>query len=223
MPAVCPQLACMRNFMGSTVHKTRSSERSNRKSHQVSNAICVASKGRGFGTEPTKKDKKPSVKNPKDNLRLESVPKKMISGEPVGRNRQAPELTTGIDRKSSNVVLDRQFLEKVEAVRRSALEKKKADENKIYQAIDYYAPVESEQSTIGFGTKVGVGIAVLVFGLVFAFGDFLPYRSDDPIKDATVVEKKLTPEEKETLQRTLESYEATLSKSPKDLTALEVS
>ncbi|XP_020087255.1 uncharacterized protein LOC109709416 isoform X2 [Ananas comosus] len=221
MPAVCPQLACMRNFMGSTVHKTRSSERSNRKSRQVSNAICLASKGRGFGTEPTKKDKKPSVKNPKDNLRLESEPKKLISGEPVGRNRQAPELTTGIDRKSSNVVLDRQFLEKVEAVRRSALEKKKADENKIYQAIDYDAPVESEQSTIGFGTKVGVGIAVLVFGLVFAFGDFLPYRSDDPIKDATVVEKKLTPEEKETLQRTLESYEATLSKSPKDLTALE--
>ncbi|OAY70512.1 hypothetical protein ACMD2_14958 [Ananas comosus] len=243
--------------MGSTVHKTRSSERSNRKSRQVSNAICLASKGRGFGTEPTKKDKKPSVKNPKDNLRLESEPKyissippiiifwcrKLISGEPVGRNRQAPELTTGIDRKSSNVVLDRQFLEKVEAVRRSALEKKKADENKIYQAIDYDAPVESEQSTIGFGTKVGVGIAVLVFGLVFAFGDFLPYRSDDPIKDATVVEKKLTPEEKETLQaymtinfilsclslyyfdlyksRTLESYEATLSKSPKDLTALE--
>ncbi|XP_020087270.1 uncharacterized protein LOC109709416 isoform X4 [Ananas comosus] len=223
MPAVCPQLACMRNFMGSTVHKTRSSERSNRKSRQVSNAICLASKGRGFGTEPTKKDKKPSVKNPKDNLRLESEPKKLISGEPVGRNRQAPELTTGIDRKSSNVVLDRQFLEKVEAVRRSALEKKKADENKIYQAIDYDAPVESEQSTIGFGTKVGVGIAVLVFGLVFAFGDFLPYRSDDPIKDATVVEKKLTPEEKETLQRTLESYEATLSKSPKDLTALEES
>lgn len=37
---------------------------------------------------------------------------------------------------------------------RSALEKKKADENKIYQAIDYDAPVESEQSTIGFGTKV---------------------------------------------------------------------
>lgn len=39
---------------------------------------------------------------------------------------------------------------------RSALEKKKADENKNYQAIDYDAPIESDKSTIGFGTRVSI-------------------------------------------------------------------
>jgi len=39
---------------------------------------------------------------------------------------------------------------------RSALEKKKAEENKDYQAIDYDAPIESNKSTIGFGTRVSI-------------------------------------------------------------------
>ena len=39
---------------------------------------------------------------------------------------------------------------------RSALEKKKAEENKDYQAIDYDAPIESDKSTIGFGTRVSI-------------------------------------------------------------------
>lgn len=39
---------------------------------------------------------------------------------------------------------------------RSALEKKKAEENKDYQAIDYDAPVDSDKRTIGFGTRVGI-------------------------------------------------------------------
>lgn len=37
---------------------------------------------------------------------------------------------------------------------RLALEQKKADEKKEYGAIDYDAPVESERSTVGLGTKV---------------------------------------------------------------------
>ena len=37
---------------------------------------------------------------------------------------------------------------------RSALEQKKAEENKNYQAIDYDASIEPEQNTIGLGTKV---------------------------------------------------------------------
>ncbi|XP_072969892.1 uncharacterized protein [Typha angustifolia] len=161
------------------------------------------------------------MKRPKDNTRIALEPSRIISGEPKTRNQKIPELNTGGGKKSSNVILDQQFLEKVEAVRRSALEQKKADATKIYQAIDYDAPIESRQSTIGFGTKVGVGIAVLVFGLVFALGDFLPYGSVGPTKDATVVERKLTDKEKETFQRALEDYEATLSKSPRDPTALE--
>jgi len=39
---------------------------------------------------------------------------------------------------------------------RSALEKKKAEENKDYQAIDYDAPIESDKSTISFGTRVSI-------------------------------------------------------------------
>lgn len=37
---------------------------------------------------------------------------------------------------------------------RSALEQKKADEQKEFGAIDYDAPVEPEKKTIGLGTKV---------------------------------------------------------------------
>lgn len=39
---------------------------------------------------------------------------------------------------------------------RTALEQKKADEKKEYGAIDYDAPVESEEKTIGLGTKVEI-------------------------------------------------------------------
>ncbi|MEI4861343.1 hypothetical protein Q8G41_27530, partial [Klebsiella pneumoniae] len=84
--------------------------------------------------------------------------------------------------------MDKKFLEKVEAVRRSALDKKKVEEKISYQAIDYDAPIESDKkSTIGFGTRVGIGIAVVVFGLVFTLGDFLPYGSDSPSKESIVV------------------------------------
>ncbi|XP_057988892.1 uncharacterized protein LOC110665716 isoform X6 [Hevea brasiliensis] len=112
--------------------------------------------------------------------------------------------------------MDIEFEERLEAVKRSALEQRKADE------IDYDAPVKSEKKTIGLGTKIGVGVAVLVFGLVFALGDFLPSGSDGPLEDAIVVDKKLSKEEKATLQARLKQYEATLAVSSKDPTALEV-
>jgi hypothetical protein len=41
---------------------------------------------------------------------------------------------------------------------RAALDKKKVEEKKTYQAIDYDAPIESDKSTIGFGTRVGISI-----------------------------------------------------------------
>ncbi|PON78556.1 N-terminal acetyltransferase A, auxiliary subunit [Parasponia andersonii] len=104
---------------------------------------------------------------------------------------------------------------------RAAREQKKADEEKEFGAIDYDAPVESEKKAIGLGTKVGVGVAVVVFGLVFALGDFLPTGSVSPSEDAAVVGNQLSEEEKTTLQTRLREYEATLSNSPKDPTALE--
>ncbi|KAF5466227.1 hypothetical protein F2P56_016174 [Juglans regia] len=133
---------------------------------------------------------------------------------------KAPGLSSQFDGKSNNNSLDRQFEERLEAVRRSALEQKKADEEKEFGAIDYDAPVESEKKTIGLGTKIGVGVAVLAFGLVFALGDFLPSGSVSPTKEGKVV-NNLSEEEKAALQARLKDYEAMLSKSPKDQVALE--
>ncbi|KAF3665341.1 hypothetical protein FXO37_11080 [Capsicum annuum] len=45
---------------------------------------------------------------------------------------------------------------------------------KAYGEIDYNALVESKSTTIGLGTKIGVGAAIIVFGLVFALDEFLP-------------------------------------------------
>ncbi|THG20079.1 hypothetical protein TEA_000632 [Camellia sinensis var. sinensis] len=134
-----------------------------------------------------------------------------------GTTNRAPGLSFRTDGKSSNIAMDLQFEERVEAnlVRgsqkvlysdqwsqpsrkkqlivlktfeihralgglcshhsiRSALEQKKIDESKEYRAIDYDAPVESDPSTTGLSTKIGIGGAIVVFGLVFALGDFLP-------------------------------------------------
>uniref|UniRef100_K3ZX93 Uncharacterized protein n=1 Tax=Setaria italica TaxID=4555 RepID=K3ZX93_SETIT len=140
---------------------------------------CFATNGRGFGADSTNKRKIKSKKRPKDvgvePRLLFNSSNKVISGNPKNMDQWVPELRTGSENRSGKQVLDKKFLEKVEAVKRSALEKKKAEENKDYQAIDYDAPIESDKSTIGFGTRVGIGVAVVVFGLVFAFGDFLPY------------------------------------------------
>ncbi|GMP35239.1 hypothetical protein CsSME_00007764 [Camellia sinensis var. sinensis] len=82
----------------------------------------------------------------------------------------------------------------------SALEQKKIDESKEYRAIDYDAPVESDPSTTGLSTKIGIGGAIVVFGLVFALGDFLPTGSDSPIEEATIVNSKRSEEERTNLQ-----------------------
>ncbi|XP_034209593.1 uncharacterized protein LOC117622899 isoform X1 [Prunus dulcis] len=105
-----------------------------------------------------------------------------------------------------------------------ALEQKKVVEKKEFGAIDYDAPVELEKKetkSIGLGTQIGVGVAVVVFGLVFALGDFLPSGSLSPTEDAAITSNKLSEEEKVSLQTRLKEYEATLSNSPKDPTALE--
>ncbi|XP_020415845.1 uncharacterized protein LOC18784208 isoform X2 [Prunus persica] len=105
-----------------------------------------------------------------------------------------------------------------------ALEQKKVVEKKEFGAIDYDAPIELEKKetkSIGLGTQIGVGVAVVVFGLVFALGDFLPSGSLSPTEDAAITSNKLSEEEKVSLQTRLKEYEATLSNSPKDPTALE--
>ncbi|XP_004507566.1 uncharacterized protein [Cicer arietinum] len=124
-----------------------------------------------------------------------------------------------VDGKSRNNSLDVDFEERLKAVRRSALEQKKVEEKKEFGAIDYDAPISSDKKTIGFGTKVGIGVAVAVFGLVFALGDFLP--SGSPNEDSALVNDKLSEKDKAILQSRLKEFEATLSNSPRDPTALE--
>ncbi|KAK7857285.1 hypothetical protein CFP56_018577 [Quercus suber] len=128
------------------------------------------------------------------------VPTKSTTKQSGPVPTQAPGLSSRFDGKSRNNSLDLQFEERLEAVRRSALEKKKEDDEKDFGAIDYDAPVETEKKTIGLGTQIGVGVAVLVFGLVFALGDFLPSGSVSPTEDGAVVNNKLSEEEKATLQ-----------------------
>ncbi|KAF3959332.1 hypothetical protein CMV_015840 [Castanea mollissima] len=149
------------------------------------------------------------------------VPTKSTTKQSGPVPTQAPGLSSQFDGKSRNNSLDLQFEERLEAVRRSALEKKKEDDEKDFGAIDYDAPVEAEKKMVGLGTQIGVGVAVLVFGLVFALGDFLPSGSVSPTEDGAVVNNKLSEEEKATLQTRLKDYEATLTNSPKDPIALE--
>ncbi|KAK6915217.1 hypothetical protein RJ641_020334, partial [Dillenia turbinata] len=137
------------------------------------------------------------------------------------KDNKAPGLNSRSDGNTRNFNLDTQFEERLQAVQRAALEQKKADEIKEYGPIDYDAPVESEKSTISLGTKIGIGVAVIVFGLLFAVGDFLPSESESSSEKATVVAHNLSDEEKSILQTRLQQYEATLGTSPKDLDALK--
>jgi len=52
------------------------------------------------------------------------------------------------------------------------LKKKEFEEKKKYQPIDYDAPVSnSEKSSLGLGAKIGIGVAIVAFSLIFAIGD----------------------------------------------------
>ncbi|KAG0453736.1 hypothetical protein HPP92_025040 [Vanilla planifolia] len=186
----------------------------------VKRSFLFTAKARGFGTEPPKKEKG-YKKDPEDNTSNTSKLSKVAFGVLGERTKKAPELTSISDRKSNDPVLDSQFLEKVESVRRSAILQKKAEEDRIYQPIDYDTPIESEQKTIGLGLKVGVGVAVLVFGLVFALGDFLPSENGLPSDGDAVVKRKLSEKEKSSLEETFQQFEETLTNSPTDPSALE--
>lgn len=163
---------------------------------------------RGFGSKKEEKD--PSLQQ-----------RKTSSKQSVSAPRKAPGLNSQFEGKPGRS-FDVDFEERLETIRRSALEKKKTEVVKEFGPIDYDAPVKTDQKTIGLGTKVGVGIAVVVFGLVFALGDFLPTGSDSPTEKTTsVVKNKISEEEKATLQQRLKEFETTLDGTPNDQTALE--
>ncbi|CAG7903285.1 unnamed protein product [Brassica rapa] len=148
--------------------------------------------------------------------------RKPSSKQSVSAPRKAPGLNSQFEGKPGRS-FDVDFEERLETIRRSALEKKKTEVVNEFGPIDYDAPapVQTDQKTIGLGTKVGVGIAVVVFGLVFALGDFLPTGSDSPTEKTSVVKNKISEEEKATLQQRLKEFETTLDGAPNDQTALE--
>ncbi|KAL9157340.1 hypothetical protein ABFS82_09G135800 [Erythranthe guttata] len=168
--------------------------------------------GRGFG---------PKSRND-DNKKTKSSPKQQSSTLPS----QAPGLSspTGGGGGGGKMIYtspdDLDFEQRLQAVRKSALEQKKTEEKKEYLAIDYDAPSETNSSTVGLGTKIGVGVAVVVFGLVFALGDFFPSGSISPTEDVAAV-NKLSEKDRANLEKRLKQFEETLVISPEDSTALE--
>lgn len=175
---------------------------------------------RGFGSQDDNNNTKKwsTSKQQKGILPQQS---KSASKKPSSMPARAPGVSSRLDKKYKQTSSDLQFEEKLQAVKRSALEKKKTETEKEFGAIDYDAPIEPKQDTIGFGTKIGVGIAVVVFGLVFALGDFLPSGSITSSEDNGAISKKLSKEETAVVQSRLQQYEAILSSSPKDPVALE--
>ncbi|KAF8407350.1 hypothetical protein HHK36_006478 [Tetracentron sinense] len=165
---------------------------------------CSASNGgRGFGRQSSKKDKTGKVMAPSEEKGFVSQPRKSETKQFDTIPSQGPGLSTRMDGKSSNISLDLQFEERLEAVRRSALEQRKTEENKQSGAIDYDAPVESDRNEIGLGTKARL------------------LQITSPTEETAMVKSKLTKEVEVTLQTRLQQYEATLNDSPKDPTALE--
>ncbi|XP_022721354.1 uncharacterized protein LOC111278887 isoform X2 [Durio zibethinus] len=175
---------------------------------------------RGFGSKKSNR-KANKASTSREEKGMKSQQRKSTSKQYGPSPARAPGLSVQFDGKSNSSSLDIGFEERLEAIRRAALEQKKAEEQKEFGAIDYDAPVESENKTIGLGARIGVGVAVVVFGLVFALGDFLPSRSVNPPEEAAVIDKKLSQEQEATLQARLKQFEATLSTSPKDPIALE--
>ncbi|GMH03881.1 hypothetical protein Nepgr_005720 [Nepenthes gracilis] len=179
---------------------------------------CSDSKRRrGFG--PQEDNAKKGTTKEQKGMILEQ--RKSTSRQSGSVPDRVPVLSSQLDKISDNKTSELQFEKRLEAVRRSANEKKKAEDEKEFGAIDYDAPVKQEENTIGLGTKIGIGVAVVGFGLVFAFGDILPSGSLNSSEDNKAATSKLSKEERAILESRLQQYEATLSSSPKDLVSLE--
>lgn len=179
------------------------------------------SRGRGFSPsskKPAKRERQGDESSPSSSSSAQS--RKTSSGTRTTLNR-APGLSSQIDGKSNSFSIDNEFEERLQAVKRVALQQKKAEEEKNYKAIDYDAPTETKSSNVSMAAKIGAGAAVVVFGIVFAFGDFLPSGSVSPVEEATKLERRISSEERANLKMKLQQFEEALSANPEDPIALE--
>ncbi|CAM6127584.1 unnamed protein product [Calypogeia fissa] len=140
-------------------------------------------------------------------------------------SEEAPSLLIDDEWPSYDPEDDELFEKKLEEIKRVAAEQKKMEEQKKYAPIDYDAPLPSSSSTPNswtdnLGAKIGIGVAVVVFGLIFAFGDFLP-SSPTAEKSSLVEKKQLTKEQTSKLEAQVQEFEGILKDSPEDRSALE--
>ena len=132
---------------------------------------------------------------------------------------EAPNVLAGSEvNKQLDTDADPTFDQRLDVIRRSALQKKELEEKKKYQPIDYDAPVsKSEKSSLGLGAKIGIGVAIAAFALIFSIGDLFPSRSGEK----QIEQKELTAEDNAKFQAQLQRFEETLKSNPEDLQALE--
>jgi hypothetical protein len=141
----------------------------------------------GFGTQPAKKSKKGSRTQRRKQEQDPILQAQQILQEKQKQDREdlpstvagpAPTLTAEASEELVEDVKDeKSFEEQLEAIKRSAKEQKALQEAKKYGPIDYDSPPPALQQsswTDNITTKIGIGVAILVFGAIFAFGDFLP-------------------------------------------------
>ncbi|BBN00875.1 hypothetical protein MPTK1_2g02840 [Marchantia polymorpha subsp. ruderalis] len=186
----------------------------------------------GFGAQPKKKSKRTDrpqqEKDAKDVvLEAQKILAKKQEGrkettttieEPVG----APDLLIAED-KPTNVLDEGDFERKLANIKRLAEEQKKVDEAKKFGAIDYDAPVPASPTALADNVfaKFGIGLAVIVFGLLFALGDNLPSISPKAEKAGLVEKMQLKPDERVKLEAQVKNLEEALQKNPEDRFSLE--
>jgi tetratricopeptide (TPR) repeat protein len=186
--------------------------------------IASSENYRGFGPQPVKKVKKSDGKPPGEETDVVSKARQLLSRkkkESMDNKSvaEAPNVFPGLEvNKQLDTDADPTFDQRLDVIRRSALEKKEFEEKKKYQPIDYDAPVSnSEKSSLGLGAKIGIGVAIVGFALVFAIGDLLPSGSGEK----QIEQKELTAEDNAKFQAQLQRFEETLKSNPEDLEALE--
>ncbi|KAK1358576.1 Tetratricopeptide repeat-containing domain [Heracleum sosnowskyi] len=167
---------------------------------------------RGFGPQQDRKD----ADKVSDGGSL-SRPRKSNSQQSGATPNRAPWLSSRSHGIQNNVSQDVQFEERLKAIKRSTLDQKKAEQIEEFGKIEYDVPVKSARTKTELGTKIGLGFALVVFGFVFALGDFIPTQSSS--EDG--VDVKMSEDDKANLQARMQNFEETLKISPKDSTALE--
>lgn len=193
--------------------------------------VCRAS-SRGFGPQKAKKPnsvprldgKQSSTKKLEKLSGPDSMEGNTESSLNDSYDSNAPNLMAGLNvEQNSRQETSNSFEGRLEAIKRSAQEKKKMEEGKAYGPIDYDSPISKPDTKEGvsFPVKVTLGIAVVVFGLIFAFGDLLPSGEIGARKTDVSNLKEMNKEELSRLKEQLDGFEAILKIYPDDLAALE--